>query len=160
MGNKQDNDHTNNPKENTTISTTSIPIQFNRFKKKSLSLLYIFYPEYLDMLKQIKYKKLAQCILKIGKENKSQPDILLETNEMQFCITNLSNTKIISVTRHDLNVWDLVDGKCVKSIKIKGIVALLKLTHCQILIQTEKEYAIEIWDITTELRLKSFQCVK
>ena len=40
------------------------PIQFNRFKKKTLSLLVMIYPDDLELLEQIKYKKLIQCFSK------------------------------------------------------------------------------------------------
>jgi len=48
----------------------SINISFNRFKKKSLLLTYLIYPENDTTLLDIRYKKLTKCIIKENIGNK------------------------------------------------------------------------------------------
>ena len=52
-------------------------ILFKRFKKKTLSLLNQIYPEDLEILEEIKYKKLCQCIsnVKLTKQNLEEKTI-------------------------------------------------------------------------------------
>ena len=87
-------------------NTNEIPkqnaIQFQRFKKNSLTLLYVFYPEDLEILEQIRNIKMNQCILKESyRKNKivekSIIDQLNQTIKNYQNIVKLNKFQILTV---------------------------------------------------------------
>jgi len=106
-----------------TKSTPKVkPILFNRFKKKSLTLLYKLFPEDLEILGTIRNKKINLCILKENyRYNKSgYISIKFGQNETRFTsiLLKINPSQIISICHQSLKLWDLKTGNQIKTLVI------------------------------------------
>jgi len=130
--------------------------QFKRLKNKTLSLLFIIYPEDLEILEQIKYKKLIQSISKeIISKNRLEARILdhnmndddlskIHLDEYYYNPANrpsnnlikFNNSWIISIKEDSLNLWDLKSGELLRNIRLYIIIysIIIKLNNKQIII--------------------------
>ena len=92
-------------------------IPFNRFKKKSLILVYKIYPEDMnEILNDIRYKKLFQCILKES-HSTFEEKTLIDCSSQIYYVIKMNSTQIISKSNENsLRIWDLYSGKCIKII--------------------------------------------
>jgi len=138
--------------------------QFSRLKKKSLTLLYLVYPEIcVKTLEDIRYNKLSKCILKLNlkfcfEENTINPEVGNIT-----CITKLSQTQIaIASDKHfrDIFLWDLLNNCCYKTLKYKhtGLVTCLtKLSHNKLASGCTNGILV-IWELNEGTCLTCFQC--
>jgi len=130
--------------------------QFKRLKNKTLSLLFTIYPEDLEILEQIKYKKLIQSISKeIISKNRLEARILdhnmndddlskIHLDEYYYNPANrpsnnlikFNNSWIISIKEDSLNLWDLKSGELLRKIRLDIIIysIIIKLNNKQIII--------------------------
>jgi len=130
---------------------------FSRFKKKSLSLLCLFYPEECNkMLDEIYYKKLAQYYLKINLKScleDNLENIIYSGISTITCIAKLNQTVIVTANYNssDIILWDLNEKCCVKTINSSHrgkIVCLTKLSGNQLASGCTKGTII-LWDLNT-----------
>jgi len=124
------------------------PIVFQRFKKKSLILAYKIYPvESVEILREIKYKKLFQSVIK---EDLSLCKVLEEKIisfldiQIQKCeyLVNLYNNRIAVATWNGLIIlWDLHTDKCLKTYKTGATIThLARISEFQLSIVSNKYY--------------------
>jgi len=90
-----------------------IPIQFFRFKNKTLTLVSEMYPQDTKkMIGDIKYRKLFKCIQK-DTYYQFKERILSGHTDAILSIIKLSKTQIATGSRDDsVKIWDLPTGKC------------------------------------------------
>ena len=133
---------------------TKIP--FKRFKKNSLSLLYLQYPE-LEILERIKYKKLFMCIIKENQNQIEERKINITSEFLQ--ILQISKFRILTRQMDDdkkLLIWDLKTWKIVKSIMFtsNNFHKIIKLTSKKIA-YIENLNSISVMDLSTSQRVKN-----
>jgi len=136
------------------------PSQNNRLfihlKNKTLSLMSIIFPEDLDILEQIKYKKLKVCISKINiSKQKIEGKTINLTLGENDCLIKLNNSQIVTSNYSYIYLWDLYSGKCIKSLDSLDTSNLIKINKTQILYS--KYYGdIQLYDLSSEC-VKTFK---
>jgi len=136
-------------------------IPFYRLKKKSLVLIYLTYPEIKkEILEDIRYKKLYQCILKPSQITFKELTLSEHTKPV-WDLVKMNKTLIVSRGGDSIKIWDLISGKCINTItcvdfkEIYGVNPnIVKLSETKIA-TAYRGANIRIFDITTST-LKCF----
>ena len=134
-------------------------ILFSRFKKKTIRLAYGITPEeFIEVLKEIKNKKLRQCAIKDKLLNNK---LVLKSEWIEFLL-KLSNTKIVIIDRYslDIEVWDLLTLKSINTIKLIEydiISCLAKLSEAFIATGGSE---IKIWNVNSSTYFKTLKTGK
>ena len=144
-------------------------IKFDRFKKKTLSLLLIIFPEDFEVLEEIKYKKLTDCITK---RNLNEASSLISIKVINLSnirsMIKLSNSQIVTSSSTLINVWDLYRGQCITSIITLDTVSLLKINKNQIVstfyydnlgLNNNIQCIIKLWDLITKKCLTTIKVI-
>ena len=135
-----------------------LSITFNRFKKKSLIVIYTIIPEETsELLLEIKYKKLYKCILKEEEKNKIEDKILSDDQtKIISYIIKLNSTQIAS--GHwgaTIKLWDLPTGKCIKTIRAGGNVVAFLVSLSKTKFISYVNSTIKIFDISSGICLQT-----
>jgi len=135
-------------------------IPFYRFKKKTLTKAYTIIPEKsVDILEEIKYKKLFQCILK---ENQT---ILLEEKTIVeikwvFCLVQLTKTHVaIGNIYGSIKIIDLSTGSLLYTLDVKVFSTISRLLkfNSKLLVSGYFDGTINLWDFNTGEFITSFK---
>ena len=108
-------------------------LNFNRFKKKSLILLAMILDISLDLIDQIKLKKLKSCITTaFHRSFRFEPKVI--PCENQDTILKLNGTQLAIANNCTLEIWDLVTGKIVNSLNghLSTIMCIVKISKNKI----------------------------
>jgi len=136
-------------------------IPFCRIKKKSLTLSYVLCPEDLaETLKEIRYKKLYQCILKEDISLSSffeLKSLFTGKNNSVICLDKLRKNQIISGDNSNLiSIWDLQNGICVKTYtNTIGRLTCFSSLSKRLLATGNSFNMIQIWDLESDKVLRN-----
>ena len=153
-----------------TISTTPTPnpTLFKRFKKNSLTLLYVLFPDDIDILEKIRNKKMNVCILKefyrsnINNKIVKMPQI---SDESFIYLLKMNRSQLLTIDTKSrkLKLWDLISGNLLKTLN-SGVYytsALTKINAKQIAFgyYIKDIYSIIILDIVTDMNCPMYNII-
>ena len=138
----------------------SVPL--TRLKKKSLILAFRITPEELKYLfEDIRFKKLAQCIIRESQKEKLEEKTIISKHP--GCILNLvriNNNQIASSGKGgSIKIFNLYSGECIKTINDTKYY-YLKHTFTKFgknKIICDYNYCLETWDLNNCKLLKSYR---
>jgi len=99
------------------VKVIPIKIIFIRFKKKSFLLVYKIFPEDVSfLLKEIRNKKLAQCIIRQEQKLKCEEKSFKGHTGPVNCLVKLDFTQLATGSEDmSIKIWDFHLGKCIKT---------------------------------------------
>ena len=131
---------------------------FCRFKKKSLTIVCELYPiVVMDILEEIKNKKLFQCQIREEGKNKTEEKILYSHTEAIDCLTKLSKTLLASGSYDTtIKIWNLLNGRCLHSLRghLSLIFTVIKVDNSQIA-SGGVDTTIRIWNYHNGKHIKT-----
>ena len=126
-------------------------ILFPRFKKKTLKLACIIYPEHLTyMLDDIRNKKIFQSILHNETTNSVEEKTIIDHNDINTNIEKINEIQIAfaSSESNKIKLWNLHKGICIKTLIHDDYIRyIVKMNKTQII--SSSDLTIKIWDIST-----------
>jgi len=121
-------------------------ITFNRFKRKTLHILYLLTKHTFLNIDQIRNKKLTKVILKT---DQVYDERLIKGHEYRIlCLVQLNENKIVSAGNDNLiKIWDLVEGTCCMTLEkhSSSVKFLLRLSYNTIASSCGNN--ILVWDV-------------
>ena len=132
---------------------------FSGFKKKSLWLVYITYPEQLaNILEEIRNKKLFQCILKESHRSTTKERIIKGYDHQVMCVIKISLTRIASASYDKtIKIWDYNSLSCKRTLDCHtgDVNCLIKLSE-KLIASGSTDKTIKIWNINNGNCIKTY----
>ena len=131
-------------------------LRFNRFKKKSLTLLH----KVLDgrIFKKIKYMKILQTLQTFHLKQGIVEEKTLEgpTGFIRGLVKINENTIASASWDETIKIWDIITGNCLKTlVGHSGIVSFLVKVNGNKIASASGDKTMKIWDIITGNCLKT-----
>ncbi len=139
-------------------------LNFNRFKKKTLALLYKYLSQTLYQIKTIKHKKLRKAIIlnrliTIQMRDKFKIDLIKAHRDIINVLLKISDTQVASGSSDkDIKLWDISIGKCLMTFEghSNGVVGLATLQQIY-LVSGAWDSTIKVWIIRTGKCFKTIE---
>jgi len=128
-------------------------MNFNRFKNKTLYLIYDINANILYIIKKIKFKKIQtslskSCLRKIVENHTTTKNE--KSIHCQYLIKLSDNIVIIGSWDNTIKIWNLNNGFCIKTLlgHDSAVLSLVKINE-NIIASGSNDKTIKIWDIST-----------